>query len=201
MLDFGTWFPYLAAQAGTPIFCIFTGRMPDLKDAADAQWLKYISYGVFLTAIVPLIFGGKVYNSIRVLMTFKIFVVLGFLTILAAFYSKPSTWVEIGSGFLKFGSIPVMAGEDSNGNGVLDPGEDWDGDGRLDGIEERVDKNGDGYVHDVGEFVDADGDGRFDGYKAENIFVSLWKGRPIPWPDLSMIAILALWRRWPATAA
>lgn len=190
VLDFGTIFPYLAAQAGTPIFYMFAGHMPDLKNAADKQWLQWISYGVFLTAIIPLIFGGKVYNSIRVLMTFKIFVVIGFLTILAIFYSKPSTWLEIGSGFLKFGSIPVMAGEDLNGNGVLDPGEDWDRDGRLDGVEERVDRNNDNYIHDAGEYIDADGDGRYDGYKAVNIFVCLWEGREIPLPDLSMIAIL-----------
>ncbi|MBL9093027.1 MAG: Nramp family divalent metal transporter, partial [Planctomycetaceae bacterium] len=190
VLDFGTLFPYLAAQAGTPIFCIFAGHMPDPSNAADKRWLEWISYGVFLGAIVPLIFGGKVYNSIRVLMTFKIFLVLGFLTILAIFYSKPSTWAEIGSGFLKFGTVPVMKGEDSNGNGVLDPGEDWDGDGRLDGVEERVDKNGNKDPHDFGEYVDADGDGRYDGYKAENIFVSWWEGKPLPELDLSMIAIL-----------
>lgn len=107
ILDFGTIFPYLAASAGTPVYCIFNGHMPDKTNPADKQMLEYISYGVFLLAIVPLLFGGKVYNSIRSLMTFKIFTVLGFLAILAVFYSNWSTWVEIGSGFLKFGNVPV----------------------------------------------------------------------------------------------
>ncbi len=110
VLDFGTIFPYLAASAGTPVYCIFNGHMPDKSIPSDKRMLEYISYGVFLLAIVPLLFGGKVYNSIRSLMTFKIFTVLGFLTLLAIFYSDWSTWVEIGSGFLKFGNVPV-AGE------------------------------------------------------------------------------------------
>jgi hypothetical protein len=139
---------------------------------------------------VPLIFGGKVYNSIRVLMTLKIFLVLGFLTILALFYSKPATWLEIGSGFFKFGSVPVIRGEDLNGNGILDPGEDWDSDGRLDGTEKRYDVNGNHSPHDPGEFTDEDGDKRYDGYKAENIFVTWWEGKPLPELDLSMMAIL-----------
>jgi hypothetical protein len=116
IFDFGTIFPYLAASAGTPIFCFFSegGRMPNPADPNDKFWLEIISYGVFLAAIVPLIFGGKVYNSIRVLMTFKIFVVLGFLTILAIFYSKMSTWTEIGSGFFKFGTVPISKSETDN---------------------------------------------------------------------------------------
>jgi hypothetical protein len=109
VLDFGTIFPYLAASAGTPVYCIFNGHMPNLADADDKRMLEWISYAVFLMAIVPLLFGGKVYNAIRVLMTFKIFSVLGFLTLLAIFYSNWSTWEEIGSGFLKFGSLPVMS--------------------------------------------------------------------------------------------
>jgi hypothetical protein len=118
VLDFGTIFPYLAASAGTPIYCIFNGHMPDPKNVADKQLLEYISFGVFLLAIVPLLFGGKVYNSIRSLMTFKIFSVLGFLTILALFYSNASTWTEIGSGFLKFGSLPVMTATAADGSSL-----------------------------------------------------------------------------------
>lgn len=114
VLDFGTIFPYLAASAGTPVYCIFNGHMPDPKNLDDKRTLEWISYGVFLTAIIPLLFGGKVYNSIRSLMTFKIFTVLGFLTVLALCYSNWSTWSEIGSGFLKFGSLPVMATGDSS---------------------------------------------------------------------------------------
>jgi hypothetical protein len=192
VLDCGTIFPYLAASAATPVAYVILGEMPD--KIANGALLRGLSYGIFLLAIVPLAFGGKVYNSIRVLMTFKIFSVLGFLLVLAVLYSSADTWREICTGFLKFGTIPVMRGEDRNGNGVLDPGEDWDGDGRLDGVEKRIDKNGNGDFHDdVESFVDEDGDGRYDGYKIDNVFVRMWEGKsPLPAGefDWSMIAIL-----------
>jgi hypothetical protein len=86
--------------------------------------------------------------------------------------------------------VPVSKGEDVNGNNLLDPGEDWDGDGRLDAVEPRVDKNNNKDPHEFGEYKDIDGDGRYDGYRTENIFVNWWEGKPMPTLDLSMIAIL-----------
>jgi hypothetical protein len=65
-------------------------------------------------------------------MSIKIVVVLGLLGFLALFYSEGNIWKEIATGFFKIGTLPVLAGEDRNGNGILDPGEDWDRDGRLD---------------------------------------------------------------------
>ena len=52
--------------------------------------------------------------------------------------------------------------EDVNENGVLDPGEDWDGDGHLDILETRfsldeIYPNGVAY-----QSYDSDGDGRYD---------------------------------------
>ena len=84
------------------------------------------------------------------MMSVKLVVVLGFLLFMAIFYSHASTWFEIGSGFFKFGHVPVQRAEDANNNGVLDPGEDWDGDGNLDVVEPRLkktrDTNGDGLI-------------------------------------------------------
>ena len=47
------------------------------------------------------------------------------------------TWTEIFSGFVKVGTVPIERIDDSNGNGVLDAGEDWDGDGVLDVVEPK----------------------------------------------------------------
>ena len=41
-------------------------------------------------------------------MAFKIAVVFGFLLFLAFFFSQPSTWVEIVTGFFKFGTVPIQ---------------------------------------------------------------------------------------------
>ena len=61
-----------------------------------------LGYVIFLLALVPMLFGGKIYNSLRKVMAFKIAVVFGFLLFLAFFFSQPSTWLEIVTGFFKF---------------------------------------------------------------------------------------------------
>lgn len=192
LLDIGSFLPYLASTAATPVAMVILQRVPNPDVVAADKWLvQGLGYAIFVLAIVPLIFGGKVYNSLKAVMSFKLIFVLSFLLFLAVFYSNASTWVEIGSGFFKFGTLPTIRGEDLNGNGVLDPGEDWDGDGRLDGVEERVDLNNNGDPTDPGEFKDVDGDKIYDGYKVDNVFVSLFEGHGFPKVDFTMFAILA----------
>jgi hypothetical protein len=107
MLDFGAIFPYLAASAATPL-AMLLGWIKDTGDIkTHATLLKSISIGIFLVAFLPMIFGGKIYNSLKVLMTFKLVVVFGFLLVLAVGWSHLGTWVEIFSGFFKFGTVPV----------------------------------------------------------------------------------------------
>ena len=115
-LDFGAVFPYLAANAATPLAAVLLGGvLPDPLNN-DAHWwlLKILGYVIFLAALIPLLIGGKIYNSLRAVMTFKIVAVLGFLSILGIFHSSLSTWGEIFSGFLKFGSVPVGGTETEN---------------------------------------------------------------------------------------
>ena len=108
LFDFGSVFPYLAANAATPVATLIKGGViPDPKVASDFWLMKGLAYVIFIGALLPLLFGGKIYHSLKVVMTFKLVVVFGFLLFLAAFYSTPDTWVEIGTGFLKFGSVPV----------------------------------------------------------------------------------------------
>ena len=205
LLDFGTVFPYLAANAATPVVVVLLGgELPDPENVAYHWWMiKIISVTIFVLSILPLMVGGKVYNSIKVLMSFKLVTVLGFLLILAIFYSHSSTWINIISGFVKFGNVPVQQAEDRNGNGVLDPGEDWDSDGNLDVVEARipvsVDTNGDGKADDWErdadgnpiKYVDVDGDGYRDGDNVANIFVSLFKTGKLPDIDYQLVALIA----------
>jgi hypothetical protein len=115
-LDFGSVFPYLVANAATPLGAVILGEIPDVDKIYDVwgvslygqTFLRLLTYVVFVLALMPLIFGGKVYNSLKMLMSFKIVIVLGFLSLVAILYSTPATWIEILSGFLKFGSVPVV---------------------------------------------------------------------------------------------
>jgi hypothetical protein len=193
LLDFGSVFPYLAANAATPLAAVFLGQIPDPKDGYAAlhlfgftammthqQMIRWLSYAIFLGSLVPLIFGGKIYNALKAIMSFKIITVMGFLIVLAIFQSHWKTWAEISSGFLKFGNVPIRTVEDRNHNGKLDPGEDWDGDGKLDVMEPSL-----------ALVFDTDGDGKPDATDINNTgkpdpMVNIGTAEnPIWWPDLN----------------
>lgn len=205
MLDFGAVFPYLAASAATPVVVVLKGGVlpaPD-KDVGDWWLMKTTATAIFALSIVPLVFGGKIYNSLKLVMSFKLVVVLGFLLFLAIFYSHASTWREILTGFFKFGTVPIQRDEDLNQNGVMDTGEDWDGDGHLDVVEPSIPKSVDtdndakpddwvkGSDGKPLKFEDIDGDGYQDGANAENLFVSLFTKGKLPPLDLQLIAMIA----------
>ena len=146
-LDFGSIFPYLALNAAIPLFAALVGIVPDPEDRSKMQtimgielshyfWLRAMGVGIFGLSLVPLIFGGKIFVALKWIMGLKIVVVLGFLLVLAIGWSSWNTWVEIGTGFFKFGSVPTILAEDVNMNGIIDAGEhDWDGDGVADVVE------------------------------------------------------------------
>lgn len=120
-LDFGTFFPYLVSNAATPLGAVLLGEIPDVQKTYEILgvaltgegFLRLLQYAVFLLVLLPLIFGGKVYNSLKAIMSFKIVFVFGFLIVVAFLFSTTDTWIDIFSGFLKFGSVPVV----SEGNG------------------------------------------------------------------------------------
>lgn len=77
-----------------------------------------IAYGIFLLSFVPLIFGGKIYNSLERLMVAKIIVVLGYLLFLGFFYVSWSTWLEVFAGL-------VFLGKGSDGSWAFRLFPDW----------------------------------------------------------------------------
>ncbi len=103
LLDLGGIWPYLASNAAVPLVAAFLGRLPGPEHDSLLRW---VSYGAFSAAFLPLIFGGKVYNTVERVMVTKIFVVLGYLGFVCVFFVSWDTWVAIFSGFLRFGSIP-----------------------------------------------------------------------------------------------
>jgi hypothetical protein len=116
VLDFGSVFPYIASAAATPLAALMVGEIANpeksyalfgatVTGAALLQTLKYV---VFILMLAPLVFGGKVYYSLKLLISVKVAVVLGFLLLVAVMYSSPATWREILSGFVQFGSVPVV---------------------------------------------------------------------------------------------
>ncbi len=156
LLDIGAIFPYLAASAATPCAALYLQRIPNPSQfPSDQPLLQNLSYFIFLVCFIPLIFGGKIYNALKFIMTVKIVVVMGFLMVLALFYSNINTWIEIGGGFFKIGNVPIKRAEDFNHNHVLDAGEDWDKDGHLDQVEPEINRE---------PIIDSDGNGSSDAW-------------------------------------
>lgn len=201
LLDWGSVFPYLIVNAAVTVEAMF---IEGFDPSGKHWWLhKFVSTGLYLACAVPLVVGGKIYNSLKVVMSAKLAIVFGFLLLVAVLFSRPAQWVEIAGGFVQFGNLPVETPEDRNGDGVLDPGEDFDRDGRLDVVEpllpKTVDSNGDG-VLDTWEkgpdgklksFEDLDGDGKRDGANIENLFTTLTQEGRWPKVDLKLIAFIA----------
>ena len=203
LLDWGSLAPYLAMGAASPLIAIFQGKIPDPNDKSIALVVKIVASCIFGACAVPLIFGGKVYNSLKVIMSFKLVTVIGFLLFLMFLYSYSSTWWGIASGFFRVGNVPVERGEDLNGNGVLDEGEDFDSDGHLDVVEPLLpktvdtDKDGkpDAWEKDENgnpiRFIDLDHDGIRDGANVDNIFTSLANKGTFPKVNWTLIAMIA----------
>jgi hypothetical protein len=163
--------------------------LPDMAHSYS-DWLlhKSVCTGLYLLIMVPLIFGGKIYDSLKVLMSLKLIVVIGFLLFVGIFFAKPSSWVEIFTGLFKVGTVPVIRGEDRNGNGVLDPGEDFDEDGHLDVVEPVLERDKAGNIK---KFEDLDGDGTYDGYNTENVFSTLFHDGKWPVIDFTLFGVIA----------
>ncbi|MEX2172743.1 MAG: Nramp family divalent metal transporter [Pirellulaceae bacterium] len=115
LLDWGSIFPYLVTNAAVPLEAIMLQRLPEHDTIASDWWLhKWLCTGLYLMLLVPLVFGGKIYNSLKVVMTFKLVVVISFLLFLGIFFAKPESWFEIISGLFKFGNVPVPGGQVEN---------------------------------------------------------------------------------------
>src|SRR5580704_7841559 len=174
VLDFGSVFPYLAANAATPLAAVILGQIPN-PDTGHAslhlfgatmvfshkQMIRFLAYVIFLGCLIPLIFGGKIYNALKAIMTFKIVSVMGFLLILAIFQSHWKTWAEISSGFFKFGSVPIHSVEEPPGDKAPVAANDKESDAVPPGAE------------------------------TQNAFVSLWETGKLPHVDWAMIAFLS----------
>jgi hypothetical protein len=184
LLNFGAFIPGLSTHGAAVLSALILDRVPGPAD----RWLVTTFAYVLLAAVcLPILVGGKIYNTMQAIMTAKVFGVLGFCLLMGVLLVSPSNWANVFAGFFKFGNMPVVMGEDRNGNGRLDPGEDFDRDGRLDQVERILQQSSDGRVT---QFVDTDGDEHWDGENVANVFLQRWTTGQWPTLMLSQIALL-----------
>ncbi|HND53162.1 MAG TPA: Nramp family divalent metal transporter, partial [Pirellulaceae bacterium] len=106
ILDFAAIWPYNASNAAVPLAAALLGHLPGAEDQA---FVKGIGFAIFLLSFVPLIFGGTVYRMLEKVMTFKLVVVLGYLSFVAIFMVSTAIIIEVFCGFFLFGTVPLRA--------------------------------------------------------------------------------------------
>jgi hypothetical protein len=106
-LDLAAIWPYNAANAAVPLAAAFLGRLPETP--SDLQWVKTLGFAIFLLAFVPLVFGGTVYRMLEKVMTAKLVLVLGYLTVIAVCMVSWPVFADVAAGFMRFGTLPVRA--------------------------------------------------------------------------------------------
>lgn len=121
LVDVGSFLPYLAANAAIPLGAMWLNRIP--TQAEDGRLIMYLGVAIFWASFLPLLVGGKIYNTVKAIMTFKLFYVFGLLVFLAVCFSTADHWERILKGFVQFGNMPVVAAEDLNHDGKQDDDE------------------------------------------------------------------------------
>lgn len=73
----------------------------------DKSLVTTLSFILMIAVILPVLIGGKVYNMLQAVMTAKVVIVLSFCLIMGLFFVHWTHWLNVFSGFLKFGVLPV----------------------------------------------------------------------------------------------
>ncbi|MCI0457118.1 MAG: Nramp family divalent metal transporter [Gemmataceae bacterium] len=116
ILDLAAIWPYNVSNAAVILAAALLGHLPGAATLTLLGWtlteshlVKLLSFILFLLAFVPLIFGGTIYKMLLRVMTFKLLVVLGYLTFFAVFMVSSTNAWEVCSGFFRVGMVPLRA--------------------------------------------------------------------------------------------
>ncbi|HLJ11834.1 MAG TPA: Nramp family divalent metal transporter, partial [Planctomycetaceae bacterium] len=110
LLSTGGMIPGLAFNAASVFGAAWLGRPPI---ESDRTFILMIAYGCIVLIVLPVLFGGKIYNTLQAIMSVKVFFVLATTLVLGVWLVSPSSWWNVFSGFLKFGTVPT---KDALGN-------------------------------------------------------------------------------------
>ena len=81
----------------------------------DKSLVTTLSFLLMFAVILPVLLGGKVYNMLQAVMTAKVVIVLSFCLIMGLFFVHWTHWINVFSGFLKFGVLPVNSAAVASG--------------------------------------------------------------------------------------
>lgn len=116
LLDLAAVWPFNASNAAVPLAAAMLGHLPGDGNVAvlgltltENQLVKAFGYLIFLTAFLPLIFGGTIYRMLERVMAIKLAIVLGYLIFAVAMTVSPQSMKEVGVGLVDFGTVPIRA--------------------------------------------------------------------------------------------
>ncbi len=117
LLDLAAIWPFNASNAAVPLAAALLGHLPGGDVPAtllglattERELVKILGYAIFLSAFLPLIFGGTIYRMLERVMAFKLVVVLCYLVFAVALTASPATVREVCDGFIDFGAVPLRA--------------------------------------------------------------------------------------------
>ncbi|MGI8979999.1 MAG: Nramp family divalent metal transporter [Pirellulaceae bacterium] len=105
LLSVGAFVPGLSSHAGILIASMILDRPPG---AEDQTLVTVFSFLCMFAVTLPVLIGGKVYNMLQVVMTGKVIIVLSFCLAMGLLFVGWENWLNVFSGFFKFGVLPVM---------------------------------------------------------------------------------------------
>ena len=108
ILSMGALIPGLSTNAAVLIVSMYLDRAPSPD---DAFLVNGVAYTCLVLVVLPVLVGGKIYNMLQVVMTVKVFIVLSYCLFIGVFFVSSQGWVDVFSGFLKFGNVPVDDGQ------------------------------------------------------------------------------------------
>jgi hypothetical protein len=103
----GMLIPGLSTQGAAIIAALILGRP---ATAEDGPLVMGIAYACLIVVVLPVFVGGKVYNTLQAILTTKVVLVLSFCAAVSFFLVDGASWWNVGSGFFKFGTVPVADG-------------------------------------------------------------------------------------------
>ncbi|HVA48603.1 MAG TPA: Nramp family divalent metal transporter [Pirellulales bacterium] len=116
LLDFAAVWPFNASNAAVPLAAAMLGHLPGSGSTSlvgitlsEDQLVKAFGYLIFLSAFLPLIFGGTIYRMLERVMAIKLVIVLGYLIFAVALTVSPQSMREVGVGLIDFGNVPIRA--------------------------------------------------------------------------------------------
>lgn len=116
LLDFAGWLPTLASLSAEVLVVAMRGLGP--ADVVPSDAVRGISYAVFLGCAALSLFGGKIFNTLQVVIGGKVLFVLAYMLFTTIFFVSAKTWGEIWGGLFDVTRVP----RDAAGNPSIDWG-------------------------------------------------------------------------------